>query len=272
MLIDLITFVVAIVVVFLIQIPQPKRTKESMLSEGTIWKELVGGFRFLLDRRIMLYLMIFSAGINFLLSGPMNLNTPYIITLTGSEQLLGILLGAMNVGIVVGGIVVAIWGGTRPRVHGMMLGLLFRAVWIVIYGFARTPAMLGLSLFFIFFTTLLVDASFMSIVQLKVPPDMQGRVFALLFQMMYIATPLSMLLTGPLVDRWLEPAVASSGWATVALLVGDQPGSGMGLLYPISGGLSFLLVLGLYLWPKARSVEADLPDYIAGEELTPTAT
>ena len=107
----------------------------------------------------------------------------------------------------------------------------------------------------------------MSIVQLKVPPDMQGRIFALLFQMMYIASPLSILLVGPLVDRWLEPAVGSPGWAVVAPLVGDQPGSGMGLLFVITGGLSFLLTLGVYLWPKARSIEADLPDYIAEEEL-----
>ena len=47
----------------------------------------------------------------------------------------------------------------------------------------------------------------MSIIQLKVPPDLQGRIFALLFQLMYIATPLALLLTGPLVDHVLEPAV-----------------------------------------------------------------
>ena len=137
---------------------------------------------------------------------------------------LGILLGLLNAGIVVGGVVMMIWGGTRPRIHGIMLGLIFRGVWLAVYGLVRTPPMLGLAMFFIFFSSALVDASFMSILQLKVPPHMQGRIFALLFQLMYIANPLSLLLTGPLVDNVLEPAVGSPGWQVVAPLVGSRPG------------------------------------------------
>ena len=205
--------------------------------------------------------MLYAALVNFLLSGPMTLATPYIITLTGSEKTLGILLGMLNAGIVVGGVVMMIWGGTRPRIHGIMLGLLFRATWLAIYGLVRTPLMLGLALFFIFFTNALVDASFMSILQAKVPPNMQGRIFALLFQMMYIANPLSLLLTGPLVDNVLEPAVGSPGWHVVAPLVGSQPGSGMGLLTLIAGVLMFVSTAGIYAWGKTRSLENDLPDY-----------
>jgi hypothetical protein len=55
--------------------------------------------------------------------------------------------------------------------------------------------------------------------------------------------------------------VRTPGWALAAPLVGSQPGSGMGLLLFIAGVLIFLLTLAVYLWPKTRSVEADLPDY-----------
>jgi hypothetical protein len=132
---------------------------------------------------------------------------------------------------------------------------------LFLFGIARTPVTLGIALFFVLFTNVLIDASFMSIVQLKVPPDMQGRVFALLFQMMYIANPLSLLLTGPLVDRVLEPAVGAPWWGVVAPLVGDHPGSGMGLLIAVAGIAIVILTLAVYAWPKTRSVEADLPDY-----------
>jgi hypothetical protein len=116
-------------------------------------------------------------------------------------------------------------------------------------------------LFFVFFTNALVDGSFASILQLKVPPEMQGRVFALLFQMMYIANPLALALTGPLVDRLLEPAVGGPGWAWAAPLVGSQAGSGMGLLIVVAGTIILLLTAGVYAWPRTRSLEADLPDY-----------
>ena len=260
MLIDLATFVVAVTVVALVEIPQPE---SDPAQASSVLAELHTGFQFLWQRRVLFNLMLYAALVNFLLSGPMSLSTPYIITLTGSEKTLGILLGMLNAGIVIGGVVMMIWGGTRPRVHGIMLGLMFRAVWLTVYGLVRTPLMLGMALFFIFFTNALVDASFMSILQAKVPPNMQGRIFALLFQMMYIANPLSLLLTGPLVDNVLEPAVDSPGWQVVAPFVGSQPGSGMGLLMLAAGVLMFASTALVYAWPKTRSVERDLPDHSA---------
>lgn len=263
MAIDLLTFAVAIAVVCLVQIPQPAQTAEGRAAQGSLWAEMQGGFRFLWARRVLFYTMIYAAFLNFLLAGPMRLTTPYIITLTGSEQMLGVLLGILNLGIVTGGVVMSVWGGTRPRVHGIMVGLLVRSFFLMMYGVARTPPALGVALFFVFFTNPLVDASLMSLMQLKVPPDMQGRVFALLFQMMYIANPLSLLLTGPLVDHALEPAVGGPGWEVVAPLVGSRPGSGMGLLLVIAGGVLFALTLAVYAHPKLRSLERDLPDYVA---------
>ncbi|MFN2144677.1 MAG: MFS transporter [Anaerolineales bacterium] len=258
MLVDLATFVVAILVVLSLHIPQPEKTAHE--SASSVLQDFKAGLRFLLERRIILYLMIYSAVINFLLSGPINLATPYIITLTGSERTLGILLGAMNAGIVIGGVIVMIWGGTRPRIHGIMLGLIFRGIWLAVFGIVRTPLMLGVALFFVFFSSPLIDASFMSIMQAKVPPNMQGRVFSILFQLMYIANPLSLLITGPLADDVLEPAVGEPGWAGIAPLVGSEAGSGMGVLILIAGSLIALATVLVYLWPKTRSVEADLPD------------
>ena len=262
MMVDLGTFIAAVIVLYLVEIPQPLRNGGPGSQSLTILEDLRVGLQFLWQRRILFYLMIYAAFINFLLSGPMTLSTPYLITLTGSEKTLGILLGVLNLGIVVGGVAMMIWGGTRPRIHGIMLGLLFRAAWLIFYGLVRTPPMLGAALFFIFFTNALVDASFMSILQIKVPPDMQGRVFSLLFQMMYIANPLSLLITGPLVDNVLEPALGSPGWRFIEPLVGSQPGSGMGLLLVAAGLLMLISTALIYAWPKTRSVEKDLPDYI----------
>jgi MFS family permease len=213
------------------------------------------------SNRILFYMMLYAAAINFLIVGPLKLMTPYIISLTGSETTLGVLLGIFDAGIVIGGILMGILGGTRPRIHGIMMGVLFRAVCIALLGLARTPITLGISLFFLFFTNALIDASFASIVQIKTPPDMQGRVFALLLQIMYIANPLSLLLTGPLVDQILTPALTTDKWNWLTPLVGNQPGSEMGLVMFVSGILIFLVTLGMYTWPRARHCEEELSDY-----------
>lgn len=262
MVVDLLSFGCAITTLLLIHIPQPARTAAIRGISTSVLQEAWSGFQYLWTRRVLFSLMLYAAVVNFLLAGPIQLTTPYIITLTGSEATLGVLLGVMNLGIVVGGVVMSIWGGTRPRIHGIMIGLLARAAVLALYGIARTPITLGLALFFIFFANPLIDASFMSIMQLKVPPDMQGRVFALLFQMMQIATPLSFLVTGALADRVLEPAIGHPAWQLVAPIVGSQRGAGMGLLMLGAGSLLFLITLVVYLHSNIRSLEGDLPDYV----------
>jgi DHA3 family macrolide efflux protein-like MFS transporter len=259
MAVDLATFAVAVAVVSRAHIPRPSRPEHGK-ARPSLWADYRSGLAFLWERPTLLYLMIYAAAINFLLAGPMSLTTPYVLTLTGSERALGLLLGPMNVGIVAGGVVMGAWGGTRPRIHGIMLGLLFRAAWLALYGVARTPLTLGLALFFVFFTNPLVDASFASLLQLKVPAALQGRVFALLFQLMYLTNPLSLLLTGPLVDRVLEPAVGGPRWEVAASLLGSAPGSGMGLLMLGAGALMFLLTALVYAHPATRRLERELPD------------
>lgn len=264
--IDLATFIIAAGVLAVIHIPQPAQSTEGQAVQGSIWQEMTGSMRFLWERRVLFNLMIYAAVLNFLLHGPISLATPYILTLTGSEATLGIILTVVNVGVLIGGILMMIWGGTRPRIHGIMIGILFRALCLIIYGIVRTPLSLGIASFFLLFANPLIDASFLSVMQNKTPPDMQGRVFALLMQLMYIAQPLSILLTGPFVDRILEPAIESPGWAVVAPLVGSQPGSGMGLLLVVAGALMLIMTAVVYAIPQTRSMEDDLPDYTALEE------
>jgi MFS family permease len=259
MALDLATFAAAVTVIARAPIPrQGARAPEEI--RVSLWADYREGLRFLRRRPTLLFLMLYAALLNFLLAGPMGLTTPYLLTLTGSERALGLLLAVMNTGIVVGGVVMSVWGGTRPRIHGIMLGLLFRAAWLALYGVSRAPLSLGLALFFVFFTNPLVDASFASLLQLKVPPALQGRVFALLFQLMYLATPLSLLATGVLVDNVLEPAVGTPAWETVVPLVGSAPGSGMGLLMLVAGALMFALTALVYAHPATRGLERELPD------------
>jgi hypothetical protein len=108
----------------------------------------------------------------------------------------------------------------------------------------------------------MVNAVGMSIMQAKVPPDIQGRVFAVMGQISMLLIPLAYLLAGPLADQVFEPAVGKAGWETVAPLVGSEPGAGIGLIMLIAGGVLFVTTLVVYAIPRVRRMEADLPDYV----------
>jgi MFS transporter, DHA3 family, macrolide efflux protein len=103
----------------------------------------------------------------------------------------------------------------------------------------------------------------MSILQAKTPPDLQGRVFAVVGQLLMIATPISFLITGPLVDQTLEPAVRTPTWNAFAPLVGDQAGAGMRLVLFAVGVIILLTTAAVYALPALRHMEANLPDYEA---------
>jgi len=51
LLIDLLTFILAVGVIIRLHIPQPAQTAEGKKAQGSTWSEMRGGLRFLLDRR-----------------------------------------------------------------------------------------------------------------------------------------------------------------------------------------------------------------------------
>jgi hypothetical protein len=89
----------------------------------------------------------------------------------------------------------------------------------------------------------------------------QGRVFAAVTQLALFAAPIALLIGGFLADHVLEPAVGGPGWNIIEPIVGSEPGAGMGLLIFLSGVVYTISALFIYLWPRIRRLETELPDY-----------
>jgi DHA3 family macrolide efflux protein-like MFS transporter len=260
---DLFSFIIAMVVVFLVRIPRPPQSAEGKAAQGSLWKEVTGGFRYLYQRRTLFFLMLFISMVNFLFSTVMTLETPYLLSRTeGSTEIMGALLSIMNIGALTGGIIIGVWGGTRPRMHTMMPGLVVSALALIAMGMSQTTLALGITMFLLMLPMPMINALFMSMMQTKVAPDMQGRVFAVIGQVSMLLIPLASLAAGPLADRIAEPAVGGAGWELVAPLVGSTPGSGIGLLMVIFGGILAVSSLVVYALPAIRHMEANLPDYV----------
>ncbi len=104
-------------------------------------------------------------------------------------------------------------------------------------------------------------ALYLSILQVKTPPDMQGRIFAMVSQLGFLGATLSFLLTGQIVDRVLEPAVGTTWWQIVAPVVGQAEGAGMRLLLVATGVVILVATTAMLATPAVRRLESDLPDY-----------
>lgn len=258
--IDFATFIVAIIVVLRLTLPRVM-SNENPENEESFWRQMTGGWRFLAERRALLLMVIYLAFVFFLINGPLELAIPYMLTLTGDEALLGVLLGAMSGGAFAGALAVAAWGNVTRRIPVILFGYLLHGIFLIAYGIVRDPILLGIAVFLVLFPLPFNGALFNTLLQNKTPPEIQGRVFAITGQIFTLTTPISFLLTAYLVDNVLEPLVGTSQWQSVAPLVGDQAGAGMGLILVTIGVMIVICTLLVWLIPSIRSLESDLPTY-----------
>lgn len=271
MAIDLFTFIAAMVVVMLIHIPRPEQTEEGRAAQGTMWQEAQVGFRYLWDRRPLLMLLLSAMCVNFFFNMVGVLFTPYVLSRTGSEATLGVLMSVMSAGAIVGGIIMGIWGGTRPRVHTILPGVMITGFLFGVFGITRAPVLMGLVLFGMMIPLPIINAAFTSVLQIKTPADLQGRVFSAVSQVAMLLSPIAYLLAGPLADQVFEPAINTAAWDMVAPLAGSQEGAGIGLMTIVAGTLIVLSAALFYAMPEVRHMEATLPDYeaVAAPEKAP---
>ena len=190
---------------------------------------------------------------------------PYILARTGNDALqLSAVNAAMGIGAVIGGLVIATWGGFRRQIFGIWLGWL---TWSLLgaIGFGLSQRLLiwiGLSVVG-GFAQPLIDASTQAIWQRKVPPDVQGKVFAISRFTTQVPALLSMVLAGFLADHVFEPAMKHSGTfaSLFGAIFGTGAGAGIGLMFVMVGMIEVMLILGAMSIPTVRNLEDSIRDY-----------
>jgi DHA3 family macrolide efflux protein-like MFS transporter len=258
---DLATFIISVFVLLCIKIPNPLKAAAVNSNESNFVKNLTLGLKYLFNRKELLYLSLYITFTNFMLNGPLDLVIPYTIKITGNQLITSLMLGIMSFGAFTGACLLAVWGGTRPRIHTLIPGMILNGIMMVFFGLARMPLSLAVALFILMIPLPISNALFMSIMQIKTPAEIQGRVFAAISQLTNIVVPISFLLTGFLIDKIIEPSIKSSKWSLFAHMFGNKAGTGMGLLISIAGAAIALVSILLYLQPSIRKLEEKLPDY-----------
>ena len=197
--------------------------------------------------------------------------SPMVLARTGDAQVLGFVQSFSAVGALVGGVFLTIWGGPKQMVAGILLGWILNGILgRFLMGITDQPWIWMVSVFLLAFFMPTINGCNQAIWQKKVPPDQQGRVFAVRRFIAQITIPISMAMSGWLADAVFEPAFQSAeGWGTRLFsgLVGSGAGAGMSLMIAMSGILVAAVGITGTFFRKIRDVETDLPDYDAGDQV-----
>ena len=265
LMIDVVTFFLAIGTLLVVFVPPPQRTEEGQAGKGSLLKEGLYGFKYIYERKSLFYLMITILCINFAAGFSSSLITPMILLRTDNNSTtLGVALSAYSIGAVVGGLIVTAWGGFKKRIRGMLLGwIIFGALGLVLFGLGRNLYVWIPALAFAAMTHPFTQSASDSIWQSKVAQDVQGRVFSARRMIAWLTGPFMPLVAGAIADYATEPAMQSDTWLArnFGWMVGNTPGSGMALQYVASGILFIGVVVAAWFIPKVRNVEILLPDH-----------
>jgi hypothetical protein len=261
---DVITFILAILVLLFVHIPQPPRTVEGAQGQGNILTEALYGFRYIFARPSLLGLqMIFFFG-NLCAGIAYTVVAPMILLRTGNDSVsLGVVQSAGAIGGVVGGVLMSAWGGFKRRVHGVLAGWMVSSVFLALLGVGTwLPLWAAASALSALFAPL-INSSNQAIWQAKVAPDVQGRVFSARRLIAWMTNPISPLIAGTLGDFVLEPAMRAPGGFSSAFagIIPPGPGAGMGLLIFLSAFGGLLAGLAGYFIHSIRHAEEILPDH-----------
>lgn len=264
---DFISYLFATATLLIVRFPTTKITTENTESndndsKASLLSEAFDGWNYIMARPGLVGLLLFFAIGNFVLGMASILITPMLLAFT-SAAVLGNVLSIGGSGMLVGTIVMSVWGGPKSRMYGMFYFGLLQGIFIIFIGLRPLIPLITLACFSVFFTIPIINGCSQAIWQTKVPKEMQGRVFATRRMVSWLSFPLAYVLAGPLADYVFEPllAVKNSPLANnVGKIIGVGAGRGIGLLFVMLGTLTFVAVGCSYFYKSLRFIEKELPD------------
>ena len=254
--IDLATFIIAVVILMFIPIPQPKLVTKTDDGESqqnhlqVVVSDFKFSWKYLRDRKGFLGLLMFGAGIHFFTSLGAIVTSPLVLSF-GDETNLSIIQFSAGIALLVSGFVISAWGGPKKnRVSVGYLAIFLSGIGTLLIGVASRFYLLVIGMVVCTFCDPISSTLLEAIWQMKIPHDIQGRIFSLRILVSQVNSVISMVLSGLLADyvftssTFLTPD-SSPGF--LHQLLGNAPGRQYALVYIISAlGICILSLLALF--------------------------
>jgi amino acid adenylation domain-containing protein len=247
--IDVATFALGVVTLMAVRFPDRlfRRQEESFRAA------LGGGWRFIKRRRPLIVMVCFTAVANYF-NAVLWVGTAPLVLSVGSPTALGLVTAAGGAGAALGGTAVMIWGGTRRRAVGMVAFVIVSGLGTILMGVWPSVGLIALGLAIRWGSMAIGNAHWLSLIQVKVGPELQGRVLAANLLLVTIMEPLGFLTTAPLAHG-------------LGHLLGVGPARGLATLIVAAGVLLTIWGLVGLCYRPLRRMEDVLPDAVPEAEI-----
>jgi len=228
--IDILTAFLAILPLLFVSIPQPlKKLAEKSITPRQLLADVAEGYRYMVKWTGLFILTIMATIVNFMVN-PAFTFTPLLVTkyFHGGVWHLGWMESVFSIGVVAGGLILSLWGGFKRQIFTTFMGVTGMGIGILLITLAPQNmfflAVIGMA--FAGFMNPITNGPIFTIMQARVAPEMQGRVFTLLNSLASAMSPLGMLVAAPVAEKFGIRAWFLLGGISCILL------AGIGLLIP----------------------------------------
>jgi DHA3 family macrolide efflux protein-like MFS transporter len=251
LMIDVSTAVIAVGSLLFFKIPQPARngTSSSTQKKPSVFKELAEGWRYVIGWKGLFSVIILAMFVNFLITPAFSL-LPLVITEhfgKGAYEL-GLINSVFGIGVILGGLVLSAWGGFKNRMLTSLGALCISGGSALAVGLAPSNmfllAIAGMAIFG--FLNPIINGPLFAVMQDRVAPEIQGRVFSFLSAGASLASPLGLVIAGPIAD-----ATNSQLWFV------------LGGILTILGGLIGFLIPSIKDLDKGRVIPVETDPQVA---------
>ncbi|HYR11237.1 MAG TPA: MFS transporter, partial [Longimicrobium sp.] len=258
--IDFITFGIAVAVLMAVRFPPVPRTAEGQKVKGSILREAAHGWTYILQHRpLRLHLSYFTL-INLGLGFVWVLFPPLVLSFTNPAGL-GTVGSFVGFGMLAGSMVMTATGGPKRRVLAILGVGAVAGLCTMMMSLRPSAPLIAASLFGICIGFPILNGCFFRIWMPRIPADLQGRTMAAMQVMAWSAQPLAYLSAGPLADHVFQPMMMPGGAlsGTVGAVIGTGPGRGIALVLACAGLFVFAVTVAAALIPDFRNAEESVP-------------
>jgi DHA3 family macrolide efflux protein-like MFS transporter len=187
------------VILVLLELPQPNGTIV------TRWQDDVRDMRHIYGQRRGLWQLLLAAVVLNMCVLPVFSLLPYLVSVyfdTGAWLLAWLEISG-GVGLVLGAVLLAVWGGFRRAVHTMLAAvalLIVALLWLSLVP-ATAPLWILGSVLLIGWAAAWAHGPLLTMVQRTIAASMHGRAMALLNASMNVAAPVGLVVSGAVVER-----------------------------------------------------------------------
>lgn len=257
--IDLVTFGIATGTLLFVRFPR----HESLAGSGTglraLLREARDGLNFVMERRGLLIILTSFLIVNYAFAFQTVLQVPLLLSIT-SEATAGAVVSFGAVGLFVGSLAVSLTGRPHDRVLGLYTGIGAMGLGLLLVGLRPSLILIVVGAVVLNLSHPAAGAGSQAIWQAKVPPGMQGRVFAVRQMSAIASSPIAFLSAGWLADSVFEPWFAAERESLLTNFIGAGPGRGIGAMYVLMGVLVLIVAITAWRHPRIRNLDTEIPD------------